>query len=453
MDVLINIVSFIVAISILVAVHEFGHFWVARRMGVKVLRFSIGFGRPLLKWAGKDGTEYVIAALPLGGYVKMLGEHDDTPIKEEEKRFAFNNQHVAKRFAIASAGPVFNFLFAIVAYGLMFSVGVTGIKPVVGEIEKSTPVAIAGLKKGDEIISVNGKPTPIWDVVIQSVIPALIDNDDITMKVRGKDGYVRNIEISLPEESKGKEPGELFTALGLNPWRPAVKPVVGMVVENSPAARAGLQADDEILAIDGKKITDWLELVDYVSARPETTLELLVRRGDEERSISVHAAEVNLKGKKVGRIGIGPKSGGRYPDDMMVVYQYPFTTSSLKAVEQTWENTLFTFRMIGKILFGELSVKNLSGPINIAVYAGYSASAGLGRFLDFLAIVSISLGVLNLLPIPVLDGGHLLYYVIEMVKGRPLSEAAMEFGQRIGIVLLLMLMSIAFYNDIVRLVN
>ena len=452
-EVLFSVLAFIVAISVLIAIHEFGHFWVAKKLGVKVLRYSIGFGKPIWKkTAGADKTEYVIASLPLGGYVKMLDEREGT-VSEEEKHRAFNRQSVGKRFAIVFAGPAFNFLFAILAYWLMFVIGVTGIKPVIGDVEPNTPAALAGLIPGQEIVAINHKPTPIWDVAIQTIIPALVDREMLELEVKGQDGYTQNVTLDLTNTDSDLEPGELFAKLGLKPWRPVIQPVIGTVVAESPAEKAGLQKDDIILAIDNQAINNWSKLVEYVSARPDTDLNLKIERQGRERNIILHTASATVKGKTIGRMGIGPKQIAKYPDDMKILYRYSIFSSISQALEQTWNNTVLTLTMIGKILVGEVSLKNLSGPINIAIYAGYSASAGLARFMDFLAIVSISLGVLNLLPIPILDGGHLMYYGVEMVRGKPVSEATMEMGQRIGILLLIMLMSVAFYNDIIRLLN
>lgn len=451
--VLISFLAFLVAISILIAVHEFGHFWVARKLGVKVLRYSLGFGRPLWKRTfGKDNIEFVVASLPLGGYVKMLDEREG-PVEAAELDRAFNRQAVWKRFAIVFAGPAFNFLFAILAYWLMFVVGVTGVKPVIGEVLPETPAAVAGLKPGDEIVRIQDKPTPIWDVAIRRLIPALVDHEAVTLEVRSGQGYPRSLVLDLHNVDSDLEPGELFKSIGFVPWRPAVLPEVGRIQPGSPAERAGLQAGDRILAVDGQAIDDWQQLVEYVTVRPDQDLQLRIQRGDQQLELLLHTERVEVEGKVIGRMGIGPARIADIPPEMKTSYRYPVFASIGKSVAQTWDNTILTFRMIGKILAGEVSVKNLSGPINIAVYAGYSASAGLARFLDFLAIVSISLGVLNLLPIPVLDGGHLMFYLVEMVRGRPVSDEVMELGQRIGIVLLLLLMSVAFYNDIARLLN
>jgi regulator of sigma E protease len=451
MDILVSILAFVVAISILVAVHEFGHFWVARKLGVKVLRFSIGFGKPLLKHVGKDGTEYVISAIPLGGYVKMLGEYGDAQLSEEEKTQAHNNKSVYVRFAISLAGPAFNFLFAILAYWLVFTIGVEGTKPVIGTVTEASPAAVAGLKTNDEIIEINGKKTPIWNVALQAMIPSIIDKQNINIKVSDGYGGSRSLTLILPETSDELEPNKLFTTLGFQPWRPPIKPTIGLVVDGDPAAKAGMLEGDKIIALDQLQVIDWSDLVEYVTKRPNTDINVLVERDGIEHKLLIHTKSKMVNDKPVGKMGIAPKEYGEYPEEMKVLYQYPLLASLGKSLENTVHYSLFTLKMMGKIITGDVSIKNLSGPINIAIIAGYSASAGWARFFDFLAIVSISLGVLNLLPIPILDGGHLLYYLIEMVKGSPVSEQIMEIGQRIGIVLLLMLMSIAFFNDLSRI--
>jgi regulator of sigma E protease len=453
LDFLQIIISFIVAISILIAVHEFGHFWIARKLGVKVLRYSIGFGKPIWSKISKiDGTEYVIASIPLGGYVKMLDEREGE-VKQEERHRAFNNQSVIKRFAIVFAGPAFNFIFAISAYWLMFVIGVTGVKPIIGEVIENTPAAYAEFSRGEEIVSIDGKQTPIWDVAMQALLPGMIQHRSLDVEVVTEQGLTTKKLIDFSKVKQEVEPETFFKIIGFYPWRPAIKAVVGQVLENSPAEKAGLQKNDKIVSINGKTIKDWYALVDFVSTRAQQQLRLTILREGQSLEKVLVTGIAKVEGKEVGRIGIGPAETGKYPEDMTVLYQYGVLGAIGQSIENTWDNSTLMLNMLWKILTGEVSLKNLSGPINIAVYAGQSASAGIARFLDFLAIVSISLGILNLLPIPILDGGHLMYYVVEMVKGRPVSEKTEELGQRIGIAILFMLMSLAFYNDILRLLN
>ena len=453
LDFLQIVISFIIAISILIAVHEFGHFWVARKLGVKVLRYSIGFGKPIWSKRSKvDNTEYMIASIPLGGYVKMLDEREGD-VKEEERHRAFNNQTVTKRFAIVFAGPAFNFIFAIFAYWLMFVIGVTGVKPIIGDITQNTPAAFAEFKSGEEIIAVDGKQTPIWDVAMQSLLPGMIQKRPLVVEVLTEQGLKANRTIDFSNVKQEVEPEVFFKIIGFYPWRPAINAVVGQVLEGSPAEKAGLKNGDKIVSIDDVKINDWFALVDYVSERPEQQLRLGIMRNGQLIVKVLVTGLAKVDGKQVGRMGIGPADTGKYPEHMKILYQYGPLGAISQSIENTWDNSVLMLSMLWKIVTGEVSLKNLSGPINIAVYAGQSASAGIARFLDFLAIVSISLGILNLLPIPILDGGHLMYYVVEMIKGRPVSEQTEEMGQRVGIAFLIMLMSLAFYNDILRLLN
>lgn len=443
---------FIVAISLLIAVHEFGHFWVAKRLGVKVLRYSIGFGKPLWKRSyGPDSTEYIIAVLPIGGYVKMLDEREGEVAVEERHR-AFNRQSLAKRFAIVFAGPAFNFLFAIFVYWLMFGVGVTGIKSVVGDVVPDSPAAQAGIKAQQEIIAVEGQETPLMALAMEALLPALLDRTRVTLQIRDIDGLERDILLDLSRLDADLEPREAFKAMGIVRWLPEISSVIANVSPDSPAAKAGFKPGDKIVRIDGVDIGHWEELAKYISARPEQQLNFVVLRGDEQIRISVRPAKHDDKGKVVGRIGISPKYES-IPEGMLATHSYSFFRAIGKSFVQTWDKTLFILKSLVKLVTGEISIKNLSGPIGIAVYAGYSASAGLGWFLDFLGKVSISLGILNLLPIPILDGGHLLYYVIEFFKGSPVSENMEALGLRIGIILLVMLMSIALYNDILQLLG
>ncbi len=450
MSFLFTLVSFIVAISILVAIHEYGHYIVAKKLGVKILRFSIGFGKPLwLKRFGKDQTEFVIAALPFGGFVKMLDKRE-TEVDESEQHREFTNQPVWTRIAIVAAGPLFNFLFAIVAYWLMFIVGISGVKPIIGDVDANGLAKQAGLVSGYEIVSINHNETPIWDVAVKNIIPAIVDRSQAVLELKDKNGNLvtRTLDFSA---TKGEIKVEhLFEQLGFKPWRPLIKPVVGVVLEKSPAQNAGFKVDDEILAVNQVKVKDWVEVVKLISSKPAETIQVRILRNGVEKTLQVIPEKIERDGETVGRVGLGHKTGAAYPEEMRVIHGYSVFESIPRSLSRTWDFSLLTLKMMGKIFTGEISVKNLSGPVSIARYAGYSASAGLARFLDFLAIVSISLGILNLLPVPILDGGHLTYYTIELVRKKPVSEETQEFASRIGMVLLFSLMSVALYNDLIR---
>ncbi|MFK5913876.1 MAG: RIP metalloprotease RseP [Woeseiaceae bacterium] len=453
LSILFTLVSFIVAISILVAIHEYGHYIVAKKLGVKIIRFSIGFGKPLWKKTfGKDKTEFVIAALPFGGYVKMLDKREGNVSSEEESR-EFTGQSVWVRIAIVAAGPVFNFLFAIFGYWLMFVVGVSGIKPVIGQIDANGLAQQAGLISGYEIVSVNNNKTPIWDVAVKNIIPAVVDRTQAVLQLKSTDGHELTKTLDFSKTTGEIKVDNLFEQMGFKPWRPKIDPVIGVVLENSPAANAGFIINDKILSVNQVLTADWLDVVELVSSKPAQVLQVSVLRNGAKVNLQVIPEEVERNGKKIGRLGVGHKSGAKYPDDMKVIHGYGVIESIPRAISRTWDFSVLTLKMMGKIFTGEISIKNLSGPVSIARYAGYSASAGLARFLDFLAIVSISLGVLNLLPIPILDGGHLTYYMVELVSKKPVSEEIQEFASRVGVVLLFALMGVALYNDILRVLN
>ncbi len=455
-SILYSIAAFVVAIGILVTIHEFGHYWVARKMGVKVLRFSVGFGKPLwTKIAGEDQTEYVIASIPLGGYVKMLDEREgDVDAKDLDR--AFNRKSVWRRFAVVAAGPIFNFIFAIVAYYLIYLAGIAGIKPVIGEVAIPSPAHTAGLLKQDLILSINGIETPSWEKARFTLLEKSVGEQQLVLEVQGVDLQVQEKIIDIANLGLLEEEQiDLMGKLGLSNWRPDIPPVIEGVVPGGAAEAAGVMAGDKIVSLDGSPITNVHQWVKTIRANPETQLDLVVNRDGNRTSLKITPREKQENGETYGFIGV--RNLVKIPEDirleMEVVEQYGPVSALLQSLDKTWRMSWLTLRVLGKLVIGEASVKNLSGPITIAHYAGLSAQIGLEQFLGFLAIISISLGVLNLLPVPMLDGGHLFYYLVEMIKGSPVSEAVEVVGQKIGMALLFGLMSLAIYNDLLRLVG
>lgn len=453
MDVLQNIFGFIIAIGILVAFHEFGHYWVAKRLGVKVLRYSIGFGKPLLTWkGGKDGTEYALSAIPLGGYVKMLDEREGNVAPEDLHR-TFNSKSVAARAAIVAAGPAFNFLFALLAYWLIFVGGTQDVRPVIGTVAPGSPAAVAGLQEGDELVRVAGKDVQGWEQALMALLDAGVSQRELHVEVETAAGQRLQRTLNLHDAKPlGEEPNYL-RVLGISPWMPTLPAVIGVAMPDSPAAAAGLEVGDRIIAIDDQPVENWTALVSYVSAHPGKEVRIQVG-GDRPRDVLATLGSRELDGRQVGVLGISPD----VPEDIKALYRsmlrevrYGPLESLQRAVESTWTTSSLTVKVMWRMVTGEASIKNLGGPLHIAQYAGESVGMGVMAFLKFLAIVSVSLAVLNLLPVPVLDGGHLLYFAIEAVRGRPLSDWAQGVGQQIGMGLLFMLMALALYNDIARL--
>jgi regulator of sigma E protease len=454
MSLLITIIAFVVALALLIVVHELGHYAVARVCGVKVLRFSVGFGRPL--WArrlGRDATEWVIAVFPLGGYVKMLDEREG-PVTGPELPRAFNRQSVWRRFAIVIAGPAANFLLAIALYWALFVHGVPGIKPVIGEPPPATAAREAGFAAGDTLVRIDDEPVPTWQEARWLLLKRAVQKSVVKIEVRERGGNVDWRKLDLSQLTPADLDSDFLRVLGLTRMQPRLKPVVGDVVRGGAAQRAGLKPGDEIVAINGRAIEAWDELVNIVRGQPGARLMIEVRRsGAPQPAIAVTPDSVSEGGRRIGRIGVAPRVDRAALADIIVDVRYGPGESLLKALEKTWDTSIFSLRMLGKMIVGDISLKNLSGPITIADYAGQSAQSGVASYLLFLALISISLGVLNLLPIPLLDGGHLMYYAIEILKGRPLSERAIEIGQHVGMALLFTLMAFALYNDITRLVS
>jgi len=454
MDLLTTLAAFAVALGCLIVVHEYGHFIVARACGVRVLRFSVGFGKPLwVKRYGRDATEWVIAAFPLGGYVKMLDEREG-PVAHEELTRAFNRQSVWRRLAIVVAGPAANFLLAIALYWVLFIYGVPGLKPVLGEPPAGTPAHLAGFAAGDTLTRIGAEPVATWQDVRWVLLQHAIQKSAVEVTVGPAAGGTATRRLDLSGVTAADLDSDFLRALGLTRHQPSLKPVIGEVVSGGAAARAGLKAGDEIVAIANERIEHWEQVVKLVRAHPGAALVFEVRRGGAlQPAIAVTPGTVIEGGQKIGRIGAAPRMDRAALADLIVDVRYGPLESLARAAQKTWETSVFSLRMLGKMIVGEVSLKNLSGPITIADYAGQSAQSGVGSYLLFLALISISLGVLNLLPIPLLDGGHLMYYAIEILQGRPLSDRAIEIGQHAGLVLLITLMAFALYNDIHRLVG
>ena len=453
-DFLFYAAAFLFALAILIAVHEFGHFWVAKKLGVQVLRFSIGFGRPLVRWIGrKDGTEYVIAGIPLGGYVKMLDEREGE-VPPERLHAAFNRQPLWRRTAIVAAGPVFNFIFAIVAFWVIFVTGEIGTRSIVGEVVPESIAARSGFQQGDELLRIRDRQTPTWEAAIYALLAESLEGETVSVLVRDAGGIELYRDIDGTSAAELADNTDLFNHLGLKPASPTIAPVIGELVSGEAAEAAGVRAGDRILAVDGEPVDSWRQLVGLVRGSPGTELHLqLERAGGEYLELSLTPRLVQDGESEIGRIGAGPDVPDTLYDDYQAEVRYGPIESIGLAVAKTGDLSALMLRMIGRMLTGQVSLKNLGGPIAIAETAGKTASYGFESFLKFLAFVSVSLGVLNLLPIPVLDGGHLLYFFIEWVKGSPLPEQAQAQGQKIGLFLLAALMSLTFYIDISRLLG
>ncbi|WP_439863018.1 RIP metalloprotease RseP [Pseudomonas antarctica] len=450
MSALYMIVGTLVALGVLVTFHEFGHFWVARRCGVKVLRFSVGFGMPLLRWHDRRGTEFVIAAIPLGGYVKMLDEREgEVPADQLDQ--SFNRKTVRQRIAIVAAGPIANFLLAMVFFWILAMVGSQEMRPVIGAVEVGSIAAKSGLTAGQEIVSIDGEPTMGWRDVNLRLVRRLGESGSVNVVVRDQDSTAETPrELALDRWLQGSDEPDPIKSLGIRPWRPALPPVLAELDPKGPAQAAGLKTGDRLLALDGQALGDWQQVVDLVRVRPDTKIVLKVERDGAQIDVPVTLSVRGEAKAAGGYLGAGIK-GVEWPPSMLREVSYGPLAAIGEGAKRTWTMSVLTLESLKKMLFGELSVKNLSGPITIAKVAGASAQSGVADFLNFLAYLSISLGVLNLLPIPVLDGGHLLFYLVEWVRGRPLSDRVQGWGIQIGISLVVGVMLLALVNDLGRL--
>lgn len=467
-----SVLALIVTLSILVTFHEFGHFWVARLCGVRVLRFSVGFGKPIWSFYGKPpveppppddqdirtrdneeprGTEFAIAAIPLGGYVKMLDEREGY-VPDDQLHLAFNRKPVLQRIAIVVAGPLANFILAIAAYWVLFTAGVTGIVPLLGDIDEQSMAGKAGLRSGQEIVAIDDELVRTWSDVNMTLFQRIGDTGEIkiTASRPGREDITEDYSISVTRWLAGADnpypPGDL----GLSLKYPEIPAVVGTVLEGEAAESAGLRQGDKILTANDTRVKDWRHWVEIIQDNPERPLNLEVRRDGRIVDLTVVPRVEERDGREIGYIGAA-REPVEFPEEMQRTVRYPLYSAWIPAMEKTWSVTLFTLNAIKKMIVGAISTKNLSGPITIAKVANATAESGLESFIGFIALLSISLGVLNLLPIPVLDGGHLLYYLVELIAGRPVPERVQVWGLQLGMFIIISIMLLAFYNDLMRL--
>lgn len=462
---MITLIAFIVTIGLLVTIHEYGHFQVARWCGVKVLRFSIGFGKPLFtKTFGKDKAEFVLAAIPLGGFVKMLDEREQKAeqeanpelpknnYSEAELQRAFNRQSVWKRIAIVSAGPIANLLLAIILYWLLFALGVTGTRPIIGDVAKDSLAAQASMTTGEVIQKINGEPVSSWQEARWILLEESLESKSVEIEAISQNNELFQHTLSFAGINNDNEI-DVLKRIGLQEYRPTIPAIIGEILLDSAAGQAGFKAEDKILSVDGVTINDWEQVVNIIKTSPNKKMWFEIERGQKTLRIAATPEKIQENGETVGRMGAAVKIDQKELDKLLVEFNYSPLVSLQKALIKTWDTSIFSLKMLGRMLTGQVSLKSISGPVTIADYAGKSANMGLKTFLSFLALVSISIGVLNLLPIPVLDGGHLMYYMVEIFKGSPVSEYVMLVGQKIGFAVLGLLMTLAIFNDFNRLLT
>jgi len=453
---MLTLMAFIITIGILVTVHEYGHFQVAKWCGVKVLKFSVGFGKSV--WSrkfGPDQTEFIIAAIPLGGYVKMHGEGlsvNDNGHDADASR-AFNRQSVYKRMAIVLAGPVANLLLAIILYFVLFMTGTVGLKPIVGQSVSNSPAAESGIGEGATIIKVNDKAVTTWQEVRWSLLNLSLNNHSVKLQVMNQRGELSLHQLDLSGVNQQNSNTDILTKVGLSVYQPSVPALVGEVMGNGPADIAGLKSGDMVVAVNQQEIADWETFVSIIKRHPAQPLQIQIMRGGQKMKLMITPELIEQNGEVYGRIGAGVLFTQAQLDSFLVTQHLGLVDALIKSFEKTWDTAVFSLKILGNMLLGNVSFESLSGPVTIANYAGQSANMGLKVFIGFLALVSISIGVLNLLPIPILDGGHLMYYMFEFFTGKPASEFAIVWGQKIGFFILILTMTLAIYNDLNRLVT
>lgn len=446
-----TILATLVTLGVLVTIHEWGHFYVARLCGVRVLRFSVGFGKPLWMRTANNGTEFAIAAIPLGGYVRMLDEREG-PVPEALRSQAFNNKPVLQRIAIVAAGPLVNLAFAVIAYWFVFVSGVTVVKPVIGSVVAESPAQQAQLQAGIEIVEIDGRRVRSWEEINLALAARVGETGGLEVRAGDPEsGWLHTYNVVLDDWRVDLETESPLSAFGINPWRPEILPVIGQISPGEAAELAGLLAGDRVVSVDAQPVADWSQLVALIQASAQQSLNFVVERGGSRVELRIVPRERTLAdGQVQGYIGAGVMMP-EWPQNMLRSLDQSPLEALFSGLEKTAQMIGLTLDSIGKMIAGAISVKNLSGPITIAKVAGASAASGLESFVSFLAYLSISLGVLNLLPVPMLDGGHLVYYFVELVRGRPVSERVQALGMRIGMALLFSLMALAIINDIARL--
>jgi regulator of sigma E protease len=453
MNFLFTLTAFAVTLGVMIVVHEYGHYQVARWCGVKVLRFCVGFGKPLIiRRYGADQTEWVLAAFPLGGYVKMLDEQEG-PVAPHELHRAYNRLSVYRRCAIVAAGPLSNLIMAVLLYWFLFMVGVQGVKPMLGEVPAASPAALAAFQRGEVITKVGNEAVATWQDARWALLQHVMENPTLEIEVETPWHALELRKLDVSSITSEDLENDFLEKLGLVHFQTDIAPRIGDLQPDGAALKAGFKVGDEIVAVNRQTVRRWDDWVQWVRQSPQKPLKVTILRGSEELSLDITPSAVGENGKTIGRVGASPLIDREMLKSLITEVHYPPHKAFVKAMAKTWDTSVFSLKMLFRMVAGQVSWKNISGPITIADYAGQSAHMGWVAYLSFLALISISLGVLNLLPVPLLDGGHLLYYMAEIIKGSPLSEKTMEVGQQIGIAILLTLMLFAFYNDINRLIT